>query len=73
MSSKKGNNKVLKHPLKEDIIKKLLNGESLRSVEEWLKTKFPKSPTQLPIAHYYTQQVQNGTLNAFNALCVINY
>ena len=37
MSSKKGNNKVLKHPLKEDIIKKLLNGESLRGVEEWLK------------------------------------
>lgn len=34
--------KVLGHPDKEEIIKKLLAGESVKSVEEWLNTKYPR-------------------------------
>jgi len=35
--------KILKHPDKEDIIRKLNNGESVRGVEAWLKEKYPNS------------------------------
>jgi hypothetical protein len=35
-------NKVFKHPEKEEIIKRLLNGESVKIVEAWLKKKHPK-------------------------------
>ena len=34
--------KVLKHPDKEEIISKLLNGESLKDVERWLSKKYPR-------------------------------
>jgi len=36
-------NKVTRHPEREQIIQKLLNGESTKSVSEWLKKKHPKS------------------------------
>jgi len=36
-------NKVVRHPKKEEIIKKLLDGESLRSIEDWLKRTYPKN------------------------------
>jgi len=35
-------NKVFTHPEREDIIKKLLNGESVKGVESWLKKKHPR-------------------------------
>jgi len=35
-------NKVVKHPDRELIIKKLLDGESVKSVDAWLKSKYPK-------------------------------
>lgn len=35
--------KILKHPDKEEIIRKLNNGESVRGVEAWLKDKYPNS------------------------------
>lgn len=35
-------NKVFKHPEKEEIIKRLLNGESVKAMEAWLKKKHPK-------------------------------
>jgi hypothetical protein len=35
-------NKVFKHPEKEEIIKKLLNGESVKGIEDWLRKKHPK-------------------------------
>nr|BDD46213.1 hypothetical protein 45 [bacterium] len=38
-------NKVLRHPDKEEIIKKLLDGESVKSVDAWLKDKYPKRST----------------------------
>ena len=34
--------KVLAHPDKEDIIRLLLEGESVKSVESWLKEKYPR-------------------------------
>jgi len=34
--------KVLRHVDKEEIIKKLLDGESVKSVDAWLKDKYPK-------------------------------
>jgi len=36
-------NKVSRHPDKEEIIKKLLNGDSVKHIETWLKTKYPKN------------------------------
>lgn len=35
--------KILKHPDKEEIIRKLNNGESVRGVESWLKGKYPNN------------------------------
>ena len=40
---KRMSNKVLRHPDKEDIIKKLLSGESVKEVERWIKEKHPRS------------------------------
>jgi len=36
------NNKVINHPEREQIIEKILNGESVKSIESWLKKKHPK-------------------------------
>lgn len=38
--------KILGHPDKEDIIQKLTNGDSVRSVEEDLKKKYPKDKSK---------------------------
>ncbi len=35
--------KVVRHPDKEAIIKKLLAGDSVKQIESWLKEKYPKS------------------------------
>ena len=35
-------NKVFLHPEKQEIISKLLNGESVKGVEEWLRNKHPR-------------------------------
>jgi len=35
--------KILHHVNKEEIISRLTNGESVRSVEKWLKEKYPRS------------------------------
>lgn len=35
--------KILNHPDKEEIIDKLSNGESVRSMEAWLKEKYPNN------------------------------
>lgn len=36
-------NKVLVHPERKEIIRRLTEGESVKSVERWLKSKHPKS------------------------------
>lgn len=35
-------NKIINHPDKDAIIEKMLEGESVRSIEAWLKEKYPK-------------------------------
>ena len=36
-------NKIIRHPDKEEIIKMLLNGDSVKQIEAWLKKKYPRS------------------------------
>lgn len=54
--------KVLRHPLKEEIIKKLLNGESTRNVEKWLKKKYPKRK-RLQISYMTLQKFRTEHLH----------
>ena len=56
------NNKVLKHPDKEDIVKKLLNGDSVKEVERWLKKKYPRS-RRLHISYMTIQKFRANYLN----------
>lgn len=56
------NNKVLKHPDKEDIIKMLLDGDSVKEVEGWLKKKYPKS-RRLQISYMTLQKFRSEHLN----------
>ena len=56
------NNKVLKHPDKEDIVKKLLNGDSVKEVERWLKKKYPRSK-RLHISYMTIQKFRSDYLN----------
>lgn len=43
-SKKTPNHKILKHPDREEIIRRLNEGESVRAVEGWLKKLYPRSP-----------------------------
>lgn len=55
-------NKVLLHPEKEEIIQKLLSGDSVKSVETWLKTKHPKKK-RLWISYMTLQKFRKEYLN----------
>lgn len=55
-------NKVLRHPLKEEIIKRLLSGESVKEVEKWLKKKHPKSK-RLQISYMTLQKFRKEHLH----------
>jgi hypothetical protein len=55
-------NKVFTHPEKEDIIKKLLNGESVKAVEAWLKKKHPRK-RRLQISYATLQKFRKDYLN----------
>ena len=55
-------NKVLRHPDKEDIIKKLLSGESVKEVERWIKEKHPRSK-RLQISYMTLQKFRAEHLN----------
>lgn len=54
--------KVLNHPDKEEIIKKLIEGESLRGIEEWLKNKYPKKK-RLHVSYMTLQKFRQDHLN----------
>lgn len=54
--------KVLNHPDKEDIIKKLLNGESLKDVEGWLQKKYPRKK-RLHVSYITLQKFRKEHLN----------
>lgn len=55
-------NKVTRHPDKEEIIKKLINGESVKSIESWLKKKYPRSPRN-HISYMSLQKFRSESLN----------
>lgn len=54
--------KVLRHPDKEEVIKKLLNGESVKEVEEWLKKKHPRQK-RLHVSYMTLQKFRAEHLN----------
>lgn len=54
--------KVLRHPEKEEIIKKLTSGDSVKEVERWLKKKHPKSK-RLQISWVTLQKFRKEYLN----------
>ena len=54
--------KVLNHPDKEDIVKKLVSGESVKSVERWLSDKYPRKK-RLQISFMTLQKFRKDHLN----------
>ena len=54
--------KILNHPEKEDIIKKLLSGDSVKEVERWLKKKHPRTK-RLHISYMTLQKFRSEHLN----------
>ena len=54
--------KILNHPDKEDIIKKLLDGDSVKQVEGWLKDKYPRT-RRLHISYMTLQKFRGERLN----------
>jgi small-conductance mechanosensitive channel len=55
-------NKVARHPDKEEIIKMLLNGESVKQIEAWLKKKYPRTK-RLHISYMTLQKFRSENLN----------
>ena len=55
-------NKVVKHPDREVIIKKLLDGESVKNVDIWLKSKYPKQ-TRYHISYVTLQKFRKENLD----------
>jgi hypothetical protein len=53
--------KVLKHPNKEEIISKLLAGDSVKEIEGWLKKKYPRT-RRLHVSYMTLQKFRSGHL-----------
>jgi len=62
MEKKTKPNKVLTHPEREEIISKLLNGESVKEVEAWLKKKHPRKK-RLQISYATLQKFRKNHLH----------
>lgn len=54
--------KILAHPDKEEIIRKLTDGESVRTMEAWLKAKYPNKKS-LHLSHVSLQNYRKANLN----------
>jgi hypothetical protein len=54
--------KVLNHPDKEDLIRKLLEGDSVKEVERWLKEKYPRT-RRLHVSYMTLQKFRADHLN----------
>lgn len=54
--------KILNHPDKEDLIRLLLEGESVKEVERWLKTKYPRTK-RLHVSYMTLQKFRSENLN----------
>lgn len=59
---KKDFSKLLNHNDKDEIVEKLLAGESVRSIEDWLKKKYPANP-QKQLSFVYLQSFRTEHLN----------
>ncbi len=54
-------NKVLRHPEREEIMERLLKGDSVKSVEKWLKSRHPKTK-RLHISYMTLQEFRKEHL-----------
>ena len=54
--------KVLRHPDKEDIIARLISGDSVKEVDNWLKSKYPRKK-RLHISYMTLQKFRSEHLN----------
>ncbi len=54
--------KVLRHPDKEDIIARLISGDSVKEVDSWLKSKYPRKK-RLHISYMTLQKFRSEHLN----------
>tara|TARA_Y100000114_G_C11764050_1_gene332063 strand:+ start:12350 stop:13024 length:675 start_codon:yes stop_codon:yes gene_type:complete len=54
--------KVLRHPDKEDIIARLISGDSVKEVDSWLKSKYPRKK-RLHISYMTLQKFRSDHLN----------
>jgi hypothetical protein len=54
--------KVLNHPDKEDLISKLLEGDSVKEVERWLREKYPRTK-RLHVSYMTLQKFRAEHLN----------
>lgn len=54
--------KIINHPDKDIIIDKMLSGESVRSIEAWLKSKYPKN-RKLHVSYPTLQSFRKEHLN----------
>tara|TARA_Y100001958_G_C21039920_1_gene409884 strand:- start:22 stop:690 length:669 start_codon:yes stop_codon:yes gene_type:complete len=54
--------KVLRHPDKEDIIARLIAGDSVKEVDSWLKSKYPRKK-RLHISYMTLQKFRSDHLN----------
>jgi len=54
--------KILNHPDKEELIKKLLEGDSVKQVESWLKDKYPRT-RRLHVSYMTLQKFRGEHLN----------
>jgi len=56
--------KITKHPDREEIIKMLLNGDSVKSIDAWLKTRYPKpQEKKFHISYMSLQKFRSEELN----------
>jgi hypothetical protein len=53
---------VVRHPDKEELIKMLLNGDSVKQIESWLKKKYPRSKRH-HISYMTLQKFRSENLN----------
>jgi len=54
--------KVLRHPNKEEIISRLLAGDSVKEIERWLKKKYPRTK-RLHVSYMTLQKFRSGHLD----------
>jgi hypothetical protein len=54
--------KVLRHPDKEDIIARLISGDSVKEIDSWLKSKYPRKK-RLHISYMTLQKFRSENLN----------